>query len=80
MVMPVIENEMWTDWDGMGWDGMYVDAIDSVKCSFDVRERADFKCKKSFASISLKAGNTPSLSMEDRRTGKEPWGVQGTKC
>jgi len=57
---------------GMGWDGMYVDAIDSVKCSFDVRERADFKCKKSFASISLKAGNTPSLSMEDRRTGKEP--------
>jgi hypothetical protein len=56
----------------MGWDGMYVDAIDSVKCSFDVRERADFKCKKSFASISLKAGNTPSLSMEDRRTGKEP--------
>jgi len=55
---------------GMGWDVW--DAIGSVKCSFDVRETADFKCKRSFASISLKAGNTHSLSMEDRRTGKEP--------
>jgi hypothetical protein len=35
----------------MGWDGIYVDAVDSVKCSFDVREITsfDFKCKKSLA-------------------------------